>query len=347
MWFSIRALEDEDLRGLFALINAHSLAVTRTQRAIFDSDGDLRTARYIPSAAERFVAVARDGTLGGFVYAISRPPHIVCEVGCIVHPDHWQSGVASDLLGHVEGVAQAAIDLAPDGVRVVMQIVALGEDAHLANVLGERGYARVREWVHLELELDAPPAVELPAGVTIRVMNPRHDWPAVGAAMDSAFADHWGELGPDRRTLLEEDDAGEDSAGDADAEGETEQVDDPYSNSLGLCFVAESAGEVIGSCLCNARTIEWPDSGKLGSLSVRREYRKRGTGRSLTAFALNEFHRRGIRRVITDTDSASFTGANRLYRRLGFRPYRYEQVYEKQLRPGKEWRALEPEDLAL
>ena len=31
MWFSIRALEDEDLRGLFALINAHSLAVTRTQ----------------------------------------------------------------------------------------------------------------------------------------------------------------------------------------------------------------------------------------------------------------------------------------------------------------------------
>jgi hypothetical protein len=70
-----------------------------------------------------------------------------------------------------------------------------------------------------------------------------------------------------------------------------------------------------------------------------------GVGHALTATALAEFRRRGIHRVITDTDSASFTGANRLYPRFGFRPYRYEYVFEKEIRPGKEWRALLIDDL--
>jgi ribosomal protein S18 acetylase RimI-like enzyme len=80
-------------------------------------------------------------------------------------------------------------------------------------------------------------------------------------------------------------------------------------------------------------------------LSVLRPYRRSGVGRALTAAALAEFYRRGIRRVITDTDNASFTGANRFYPRFGFRPYRYEHVYEKKLRDGVEWRVLSPDDL--
>jgi predicted N-acetyltransferase YhbS len=196
--------------------------------------------------------------------------------------------------------------------------------------------------VHFELSLAEAPAVDLPNGVTVRRMDPRFDWPAVGAVMDVAFADHWGEMGPQVRTLLEDEEAEEI---EDEAEDEDEIEDDPYSNSLGLCFVAEANEEVIGSCLCNARTIEWPDSGKLGSLSVLRPYRRAGVGRALTAAALVEFHRRGIRRVITDTDNASFTGANRFYPRFGFRPYRYEHVYEKELRAGVEWRVLSPDDL--
>jgi GNAT superfamily N-acetyltransferase len=100
------------------------------------------------------------------------------------------------------------------------------------------------------------------------------------------------------------------------------------------------------SCLCNARAVEWSNAGKLGSLSVSRDYRRIGVGHALTATTLAEFHRWGIRRVITDTDSASFTGANRLYPRFGFRPYRHEYAYEKQIRLGKEWRSLSPHDLS-
>jgi ribosomal protein S18 acetylase RimI-like enzyme len=340
--FTLRPALPADILEIANVVNAHSLATVGTRRALFDADGDLRTARYIPGAAEQIVAVADDGRIGAFAYWIGRPPYVVVEMGCVIHPVDQATELGKELLDNVESRARELLALAPEGARVVLQATVLGDDAYLRELLEAKGFNQAREWVHFELDLVEPPAVDLPEGVTIRVMDPRRDWLAVGAAMDAAFADHWGELGPEVRTLLEEDEEEVDETDDGE---EDELEDDPYSNSLGLCFVAEANGEVTGSCLCNARTIEWPDSGKLGSLSVRRAYRRHGVGRALTATALAEFHRRGIRRVITDTDDASFTGANRLYQGLGFRAYRYEQVYEKELRPGVEWRALSVEDL--
>lgn len=345
MNFTLLPVTPADLRGIADLINAHSLALVGTRRALIDADGKLRTARYIPGAAEQIVARTADGQVVGHVWWINRPPHVVAEMVLTIHPDYRTAAAVDTLLGHVEVQARASLGLASEGARVVLQITALADDSALITTLHDHGFAQAREWVHFELALLLPPEVTLPEGVTIREMDPRYDWPAVGAVMDVAFADHWGEMGPHVRTLLEEDDADEAGEDETEDEEDEEVEDDPYSNSLGLCFVAEANGQVIGSCLCNARTVEWPDSGKLGSLSVLRPYRRSGVGHALTATALAEFYRRGIRRVITDTDNASFTGANRLYPRLGFRPYRYEHVYEKELRPGLEWRALSPGDL--
>lgn len=339
-----RAVESGDVPALADLINAHSLAVAGTRRALIDRDGDLRTARYLPGAAEQKVALSPSGRLVAHTYLLSRPPHNVVEFGITVHPDFQQLPTTRALLGDLLAAARELVTLAPPHVRVVLQTTILAGDTFGREQLLAHGFHQVRQWVHLELNLERAPAVELPIGITTREMDQRIDWPAVGAVMDAAFADHWGEMRPELRTLLEEDEE-EDEAGDAAEEEEME--DDPYSNSLGLCFVAEVNGAIIGSCLCNAQTVEWADAGKLGSLSVLRDYRRTGVGRALTAVALAEFHRRGISRVITDTDNESFTGANRLYRRFGFRPYRYEQVYEKELRPGLEWRALRPSDVRL
>jgi predicted N-acetyltransferase YhbS len=341
--FILRPVTPADTSLVADLINAHSLAVVGTRRALIDADGDLRTARYIPAAAEQVIAVTGNGPIVAHACWIGRRPHVVIEMGIVLHPDHWTVESGEAVLTEVEARAFQTVQLTPADARVVLQTTILEDDSFAARFLQERGFEPARQWVHFELDLDEAPAIVTPAGVTIRVMDPRADWPAVGAAMDEAFADHWGEMGPGARTLLEED---EDAGNDDDEPADEELDDDPYSNSLGLCFVAEAGGEVIGSCLCNARTVEWPDAGKLGSLSVRRAWRGRGVGHALTAAALAEFHRRGIRRVITDTDNASFTGANRLYPRFGFRPYRYELVLEKELRPGVERRLMSPDSPA-
>lgn len=337
---TVSRADPADTGDVAGLINAHGLAVAGTRRAVLDDDGDLRTARYIPDAAEQWVVRAASGAVVAHIWRISRLPHVVIEFGLTIHPDYRAPSIASELLNDVEASAQAAVERAPEGARVVAKTTVLSDDTTMVARLRERDFAKVREWVHFELILEGAPAVRLPEGITIRVMDPRVDWPAVGEVMDAAFADHWGEMTPQLRTLLEEDEPVDAAAG---SDEDMVEEDDPYSNSLGLCFVAVAQRRVVGSCLCNARTVEWPDSGKLGSLSVLRTYRGRGVGHALTATALAEFHRRGIRRVITDTDTDSFTGANRLYPRFGFRPYRYEHVFEKEIRPGLEWRLMTAE----
>ena len=318
-----------------ALINAHAQNLVGTRRALIDADGDLRLARYVPATAEQYIGHIRDAAPGAFFSLVARPPHVVVELGCTLLPGFVRPAPVA--LAWLEERARELAHAAPDGARVVWQCTLLADDVAAIQVLEQHGFRPARQWVHFELALAEPPAVVLPEDVTIRPMEPRSDWPAVGAAMDEAFADHWGEMGPQARTLLEEDEADDEEADETD---NGEPQDDPYSNSLGLCFVAEGDGQVIGSCLCNAQTVEWPASGKIGSLSVRRAWRGRGVGAALTATALVEFHRRGIRRVITDTDSDGFTGAHRLYRRFGFAPYRTENVVEKELRAGIEWRVL-------
>ena len=91
--------------------------------------------------------------------------------------------------------------------------------------------------------------------------------------------------------------------------------------------------------LGNERTVEWPDSGKVGSVTVRRPFRRRGLATALLLHAFAAFRRHGIRRVITDTDSESFTAGPVLYERVGMREFRRELVLERELRPGEELRA--------
>jgi ribosomal protein S18 acetylase RimI-like enzyme len=167
----------------------------------------------------------------------------------------------------------------------------------------------------------------------VRDLNPDQDWSQAGPALVEAFRDHWGVL--DYREEESETPASD------EAEEETgEAEDDPYFNSPGLCFVALHEDKIIGSCLCNARSIEWPEAGRVGSLSVLRPYRRQGIGQALLYHAFTEFYRRGTRRIVTDTDGASFTGAPRLYQRVGMTIFRRENLYEKVIRPGKDLRIL-------
>lgn len=193
----------------------------------------------------------------------------------------------------------------------------------------------MREWVHFETTIaEPPPSPVLPDRITIRQMDQSRDWPLVGGALEEAFRDHWGELQPAEEAV---DMAAEE---EEEAEEDTDDEDDPYFNSHPFCFVAWDGDQVAGSCLGNERAIEWPDSGKIGSLSVRRPYRRLGIGRALTLHALCRFYAHGIRRVITDTDADGFTGAYRLYQQAGMHIYRREVTYEKELRPGRELRLL-------
>jgi mycothiol synthase len=336
---TFRPVVAEDLFEIAELINVCSMEVLGTRRALIDRHGQLRRARFVPPSAEQVVVTDADGQIIGYQYLVNQPPHLVNEIGGAVHPAYRGRGIGTALLRWAKARAQHLLPLAPAEALVVLQANIFDND-HLAEaLLLAEGYSPVRHWIHLAVDLhEPPPSPVLPDGIMIRAMDLAHDWPRVGPALEEAFLDHWGSI-PAPAVADEEIPAEPEE--DSSEEEEAEEAD-PYSNTRGLCFVAYHGQEVVGSCLCNAQSIEWPEAGKVGSLSIRRRYRRQGIGRALMLQAFQAFYQRGIRRIITDTDSANFTGSYRLYQDLGMQVYRRETLCEQVLRPGQEQRILTP-----
>jgi mycothiol synthase len=171
------------------------------------------------------------------------------------------------------------------------------------------------------IEMDAPvPDPEFPEGIVVRTYNPETDAEAVYRADVESFRDHFG------------------------------FVEQPFEEGLkrfkhfweqegfdpSLLFLAMDRDEVAGVSLCPPHSIDDPDLGWVGSLGVRRPWRKRGIGLALLRHSFNEFYRRGKRKVGLGVDAQNLTGALRLYENAGMHIHQASDLYEKELRPGIE-----------
>jgi ribosomal protein S18 acetylase RimI-like enzyme len=133
---------------------------------------------------------------------------------------------------------------------------------------------------------------------------------AVFEAHEEAFSDHWGHT-----------------------RGTYEEWLHRFSErDLSLWFIAWDGDQVAGYSLCRFRMgIGW-----VGTLGVRRPWRKRGLGEALLLHSFAEFHRRGMQTIGLGVDAANPTGATRLYQKAGMKVAAEYVIYEKELRPGRD-----------
>jgi mycothiol synthase len=164
------------------------------------------------------------------------------------------------------------------------------------------------------------PEAELPEGITLRTYHPEFDAEAVYRAQNDSFRDHFGfveapfEEGLKRFKHFWEDESS-----------------DPT-----LLFLAMDGDEIAGINLCRPHSFEDPEMGWVGTLGVRRPWRKHGLGLALLRHSFNEFYRRGKRKVGLGVDAQNLTGALRLYEKAGMHVHQTFDQYEKELRPGTE-----------
>lgn len=329
--FHLRPYFAADAPAVVDLVNADAVMSLGVRRAVVDGAGNVRLTRYVPVSSERQVALDRTGAVAGYAWLADRDQSIVFETGCAVHPSFAGQGVGEMLLAWAEQRAMARSQRAPAGVKTVLQANLFPAETVSIDLFQEAGFKVVREWLHLAVELtQAPPAPLPPPGVRLRPMDLDTDWDDVGPAMDEAFAGHWGAI----ELPAIDDTPAEDSSEEDIPE------DESYSNSPGFCFLAVAPDGVAGGVLCNARLVEREDSGRVGSLFVRPRFQRQGVGRALMLSALGAFWRHGLRRVILDTDAASFSSSMRLYGGLGMSVYRREFLVEKPIRDGREVRRL-------
>jgi GNAT superfamily N-acetyltransferase len=188
---------------------------------------------------------------------------------------------------------------------------ALLEDTAAQSLFAGRGYAEVRRFYEMAIELAAAPTVPaLPDGLVLEPVR-AEDFRAFYEALDEAFRDHWEWHPTPYEEWLEM------------RKGQHEDEDGP------LWFLIRD-GDEIAAVVRNEPNRS--GGGYVGALGVRRPWRGRGLAKALLLHTFSDFHRRGKTRVALGVDAESPTGATHLYERVGMKVDECLVVYEKGLR---------------
>ena len=306
----VRPATMDDADAIVELVNAADLHdfgfgdLARDDVVQEMSSLDLARDSWLVHADGRLVAEANLGVHGGVAH----------DLNLAVHPDWRRRGIGSDLLGRVEQRSAERLADAPDGAQVTLRGWTKGGWDVGLGFAERHGYGVTRRYLRMRIDLtDAPPAPRWPEGISVATFVPGSDERATHAASQDAFADHWGFLPTpfeEWRRRLEREDF------------------DPE-----LWWLARDAdGTIAGMSLSS--TI--PGTGWVGSLSVRRPWRRRGLARALLLHSFGRFWERGISTISLGVDAGSLTGATRLYESVGMS---VEQAYvrlEKVVREGRD-----------
>lgn len=261
-----------------------------------------------------WVVETRDGKLVGYQEFYNKHTHAAMVGDGYVHPEYHGLGIGTAMLRTLENRARQEMQLAEPDVRVYIRNGIAGTDIAASELHENEGYKPIRYFWHMEIELPSAPRVpSLPDGTELRpFVLEEHNY-AVYEAHEDAFSDHWGHVrGPFEdwnHHMIEREDL------------------DPS-----LWFIAWDGDQIAGYSLCRYRM----GSGWVGSLGVRRLWRKRGLGEALLLHSFNEFYKRGTRKIGLGVDAQNPTGATRLYQKAGMHIAAENLIYEKELRAGRE-----------
>jgi mycothiol synthase len=321
--FTARGAQYEDIEQAFAMYNRWSRSVIG--RDEISTPEIIRTEWKSPDfdpARDTRVVFAPDGRMAGYieVWTTSRPP---------VHPWIWGRvdpsfegmGIGIWMQDWAEQRALEVLLELPADLRFAPRVGTCREAERPRRLFEKLGYQHIRSSYQMLIEMDAPvPEPEFPTGITLRTYNPVTDAEAVYRAENDSFRDHFG------------------------------YVEQPFEESLKrwrhfweqdgfdptLLFLAMVGEEIAGISLCPPHSMEDPNMGWVGTLGVRRPWRKRGLGLALLRHSFNEFYRRGRRKVGLGVDAQNLTGALHLYESAGMHVQQAFDQYEKELRPGRE-----------
>lgn len=260
--------------------------------------------------SDAFVVETSDGRIVGYEEFEDIHGHAILGGDGYVHPEFLGRGIGTALMRALEARARKEMELADPDLRVFIRNGMAMGDKVSREMHEAEGYKPVRYSWRMEITLDgAPPAPKFPEGVELRPFSMEQDR-AVYEAHEEAFSDHWGHV---RRPYEEW------------AHRFSER--DPS-----LWFIAWDGDRIAGYSLCRFRMgIGW-----VGTLGVRRAWRKRGLGEALLLQSFNEFYKRDMKVIGLGVDAANPTGATRLYQKAGMKVAAEFVIYEKELRPGRD-----------
>jgi mycothiol synthase len=260
-----------------------------------------------------FVVETQDGRIVGSDEFYNENGHCKLKADGCVHPEFRGLGIGTSLLEKMAERAQAEMELAEPDVRVFIQSLMNNKDEAGHALFRTNGYSPVRYFWRMEINLqEAPSAVTFPDGIELRPFIKDEHAVAVWQADNETFRDHWG-------------------SHEFTYENWSQKFDNPNFDPT-LWMVAWDGDQVAGFSQNRIRKgIGW-----IGTIGVRRPWRKNGLGLALLQHSFGEFYKRGTKTIGLGVDASNPTGATRLYQKAGMHAASEFVTYEKELRYGRE-----------
>jgi GNAT superfamily N-acetyltransferase len=264
-------------------------------------------------ARDAWVAVDAQEQVVAYACSFGTDPASAIDLTCAVHPDVDGGGLDAHLMGLVLRRAGEQADEA--GVQrrdVTLAVACVRGDARRRELFQRLGFVHTRVFLRMMIAAeDLPEAPPWPDGITVNAFRPGADDHALHEVIQEAFLDHY------RAAPVPFDVWSAQVFGDEDFHPE-------------LVLLARDGGDAVGAVVA----LPIPAAGLVDQLAVRRPWRGRGLGTALLVHALHLLAARGYERLYLGVDSQSMTGADRLYRRIGMRPQRENDLYERRLGGG-------------
>jgi len=262
---------------------------------------------------DAFLVETKDGRVVGYEEFYNEKGHYDLRIDGYVHPQFKGLGIGTSLLHTIETRAHEEMKLAEPDARVFIRSAMDNKDEQGHILHKSEGYSPIRYFWRMEIKLEAaPPSPVWADGIELRPFIREEHARAVWQADNEAFRDHWG-------------------SHDVTFEyWEHAKFGRPGFDPT-LWMVAWDGDQIAGFSQNRYRMgIGW-----IGTLGVRRPWRKKGLGLALLLHSFGEFHKRGMTTVGLGVDASNPTGATRLYQRAGMYVASEFVTYEKELRAGR------------
>ena len=306
--FTLRPPTMDDAAAVAALMTACGQAegdIAAVDAAIVASDW---AASGFDLSRDAWLIIAPDGAVAAFADVIVEADRFIEVDGCVL-PRFTRRGLGTALLRLAEARASEIDAGIAAGIEVSITGAFSSANTGAQRLYEQAGYTPVRYFLHMHVDLDAPPETpQWPEG-TVRRFEPGRDERTMYDILNEAFEDHW------EHTPIPYDEW-------------LAQKQYPGAFDPSLWFIAEAGGQPAGAVLPRYRGgLPW-----VQGLGVLRPWRGRGLGLALLLQAFGEFYARGEREVALNVDADSPTGATRLYERAGMKVATRFDLVRKPLR---------------
>lgn len=301
-----RPATPDDIDAIHAAVAASDRVDHPTWVTPREEIADIFDLSHVDPALDTLLAIDPDGSVAAMGWTMVHPSQESARHGYMhgtVRPDRRRRGIGTALLGWQSArVEELLAESGSDAPAAIFQYV---DDPNPdAVALGERLGLRTERWFtsmqrDLSEPIDAPDAAE---GVEFVAYTPDRSADVL-AARNDAFRDHWGSLPstPERWAQF---------------------VDGPFLRP-DLSMLALVDGRVVAFCLASVNEEDWEALGApntyIDLIGVVRDQRGRRLAPAVIARTLEAARAAGLEQAVLDVDTASKTGANTLYERLGFR----------------------------